>query len=91
MTTVNDLQSAALNTLYGTTTLTDGMAAHRTAVGATNLGGLLWTFLQNEGATGSTVNDMAPDYWSRLVLSINLLFEDGGRKLWENGDFAIAG
>lgn len=91
MTTTNDKMYTALNLLYGTTTLGDGLYAHRQAVGQEHFGGELWDYLTNEGSVGTTVGDMANDFWGRVAVSVNLLFEDGSRKLWENGDFAIAG
>lgn len=91
MATTTDLMSTALNTLYGTTTVTDGMAAHRAAVGQTHFGAEFYAYLENEGAVGSTVADKVNSFWGTFALSVNLLFEDGSRKLWENGDFAIAG
>lgn len=95
MTTTNDAMYAALRVLYPTAgaTLGDLLAAHWTAVGANGQlyrGSLGYEYYVLQGASGTTLADLANSFWNDPDFSAsNLELEDGNDLLLEDGSFML--
>ena len=92
MTTTNDAMFVALKAMYpsGGDTLGDLLYTHWSTVGLQYRGSLQYDYYVSEGATGTTLGDLANSFWSDhdLVVS-NLELESGNDLLLENGDFML--
>ena len=92
MTTTNDAMFVALKAMYpsGGDTLGDLLYTHWSTVGLQYRGSLQYDYYVSEGATGTTLGDLANSFWSDhdLVVS-NLELESGNDLLLENGDFVL--
>lgn len=95
MTTTNDAMYAALRLLYPTAgaTLGDLLAAHWTAVGSEGQlyrGSLGYEYYVLQGASGTTLADLANSYWNDPDVPVsNLELEDGNDLLLEDGSFML--
>ena len=95
MATTNDAMYAALKLLYPTagTTLGDLLAAHWTAVGSQGQmyrGSLGYEYYVLQGASGTTLADLANNFWNDpdFIVS-NLELETGNDLLLEDGSFIL--
>ncbi len=92
MTTTNDAMFVALKAMYpsGGDTLGDLLYTHWSTVGLQYRGSLQYDYYVSEGATGTTLGDLANSFWSDhdLVVS-NLELESGNDLLLENGDYML--
>ena len=95
MATTNDAMYAALKLLYPTagTTLGDLLAAHWTAVGSGGQmyrGSLGYEYYVLQGASGTTLADLANSYWNDPDVPVsNLELETGNDLLLEDGFFIL--
>jgi hypothetical protein len=82
----------ALKAMYpsGGDTLGDLLYTHWSTVGLQYRGSLQYDYYVSEGATGTTLGDLANSFWSDhdLVVS-NLELESGNDLLLENGDYML--
>lgn len=92
MATTNDAMYTALKALYPTAgnTLGDLLYTHWSTVGLQYRGSLQFDYYVAQGATGTTLGDLANGFWSDpdFVVS-NLELESGNDLLLENGDFML--
>ena len=92
MTTTNDQMFVALSVLYPTAgaTLGDLLYAHWSTVGLEYRGTLQFQYYKDAGAVGTTLADVANEFWSDgdFVIS-NLELEDGNDLLLEDGSFIL--
>jgi hypothetical protein len=92
MTTTNDAMFVALKALYPSAgnTLGDLLYAHWSATGLQFRGSLQYDYYVSQGAQGTTLGDLANNFWSDpdFVVS-NLELESGNDLLLENGDFML--
>jgi hypothetical protein len=92
MTTTNDAMFVALKALYPSAgnTLGDLLYAHWSATGLQFRGSLQYDYYVSQGAQGTTLGDLANNFWSDpdFVVS-NLELESGNDLLLENGDFVL--
>ena len=97
MTTTNDAMYVALRAMYPTAghTLGDLLYAHWSAVGWQYRGSLQYDYYVAQGAVGTTLGDLANDFWSdpdtpvlnlELESGNDLLLEDGSLMLLEAGN-----
>ena len=95
MATTNDAMYAALKLLYPTagTTLGDLLAAHWTAVGSQGQmyrGSLGYEYYVLQGASGTTLADLANNFWNDPDFTVsNLELETGNDLLLEDGSFIL--
>ena len=95
MATTNDAMYAALKLLYPTagTTLGDLLAAHWTAVGSEGQmyrGSLGYEYYVLQGASGTTLADLANNFWNDPDFTVsNLELETGNDLLLEDGSFIL--
>lgn len=92
MTTTNDAMFVALKAMYpsGGDTLGDLLYTHWSTVGLQYRGSLQYDYYVSGGAQGTTLGDLANNFWSDpdFVVS-NLELESGNDLLLENGDFVL--
>jgi len=95
MATTNDAMYEALKLLYPTagTTLGDLLAAHWTAVGSEGQmyrGSLGYEYYVLQGASGTTLADLANNFWNDPDFTVsNLELETGNDLLLEDGSFIL--
>jgi hypothetical protein len=95
MATTNDAMYAALKLLYPTagTTLGDLLAAHWIAVGSEGQmyrGSLGYEYYVLQGASGTTLADLANNFWNDPDFTVsNLELETGNDLLLEDGSFIL--
>jgi hypothetical protein len=92
MTTTNDAMFVALKAMYPAAgnTLGDLLYAHWSAVGLQYRGSLQYDYYVSQGAQGTTLGDLANDFWSNPDFAVsNLELENGNDLLLENGDFML--
>jgi hypothetical protein len=95
MATTNDAMYEALKLLYPTagTTLGDLLAAHWTAVGSEGQmyrGSLGYEYYVLQGASGTTLADLANNFWNDPDFTVsNLELETGNDLLLEDGFFIL--
>jgi hypothetical protein len=95
MATTNDAMYAALKLLYPTagTTLGDLLAAHWVAVGSEGQmyrGSLGYEYYVLQGASGTTLADLANNFWNDPDFTVsNLELETGNDLLLEDGSFML--
>ena len=92
MTTTNDAMFVALKAMYPAAgnTLGDLLYAHWSAVGLQYRGSLQYDYYVSQGAQGTTLGDLANDFWSNPDFAVsNLELENGNDLLFENGDFML--
>ena len=92
MATTNDAMYTELRAMYPNAgaTLGDLLYAHWSAVGLQYRGTLQSTYYQNEGAPGSTLGDLANNFWSdHDYVVYNLEQEDGNDLLLEDEGFML--
>jgi hypothetical protein len=92
MATTNDAMYTALRALYPSAgaTLGDLLYTHWSTVGLQFRGSLEFDYYVAQGATGTTLGDLANNFWSDpdFVVS-NLELEDGNDLLLEDGSSFI--
>jgi len=92
MTTTNDAMYVALKAMYPTAgdTLGDLLYAHWSNVGLGFRGALQFDYYVSQGAVGTTLGDLANNFWSDpdFVVS-NLEDESGNDLLLEDGSFML--
>jgi hypothetical protein len=95
MATTNDAMYAALKLLYPAagTTLGDLLAAHWIAVGSEGQmyrGSLGYEYYVLQGASGTTLADLANNFWNDPDFTVsNLELETGNDLLLEDGSFIL--
>lgn len=92
MATTNDSMYVALKALYPTAgdTLGDLLYAHWSSVGLQYRGALQYDFYVSQGATGTTLGDLANSYWNDPdYTASNLEDELGNDLLLEDGSFIL--
>ena len=92
MATTNDAMYTALRALYPSAgaTLGDLLYTHWSTVGLQFRGSLEFDYYVAQGATGTTLGDLANNFWSDPDFAVsNLELEDGNDLLLEDGSSFI--
>ncbi len=92
MTTTNDAMYTTLKGMYPTAgdTLGDLLYAHWSATGLQYRGSLQYDYYVAQGAQGTTLGDLANNFWSDVDFVVsNLELEDGNDLLLEDEGFML--